>query len=106
MAGCQREIEQALVAERDGIRPERVMSARAELAEPFQQSLRRQPHVPVGWIGEHAKEAIFRDGTGGPAKRPVVGEPVVRQLVMHVVRVEQRHEHIHIEQRKAIHVDV
>ena len=32
----------------------------------------------------------------------VVGEPVVRQLVMHVVGVEERDEHVHIEQRNAI----
>ena len=36
--------------------------------------------------------------------RSVIDEPVVREIVMHVVRIEQGHEHVDVEQGDPAHV--
>ena len=52
---------------------------------------------------KHPHEAILRQRTSSPTRCAVVFEPVVRELMMNVVGIEQRHENIHVEQRRADH---
>ena len=52
---------------------------------------------------ENADEAVLRERAGCPPVRVVVGKPVVGELVMHVIGIEQGDEQVHIEQCDAIH---
>jgi hypothetical protein len=54
--------------------------------------------------GTHLREAVLCHGRCRPAGVAVVGEPVVREVVVDVVGVEEGHEHVHVEQRHAPHV--
>ena len=54
--------------------------------------------------GEYAHASVFRQGAGGPTPRAVVGKPVVRQVVVHVIRVEERDEQVDVEQRDPAHL--
>ena len=66
--------------------PEYVMFAAAELLQMPQQ-LRRpvQDRCRVAWIRENSDEAILRQGARRPPVRVMVGEPIVRSLVMDVI---------------------
>ena len=60
-------------------------------------------HGAVPRVRKNSHEPIFGERTCGPAVRMVIGEPVVRHLVVRVVLLEERHQEIDIEQSNAAH---
>lgn len=99
----EREIKQSFVTQRNGVLPEFVMSARAERPEVIHQVGYRDKLTAARQVAKHPHEAILRQWTTGPTRCAVVLEPVVRELMVNVVGIEQRHENIYVEQRHAAH---
>ncbi len=62
-----------------------------------------QSDGPLRWVAEDAQERVFSQWTGCPPAVSVIGEPVVRRFVVDVVLVEQRDQHVHVEQRGLAH---
>ncbi len=91
------------LANRRAVVPEDVMAARAELPEAMDEFDRLRDDRAVGGIREDANESILREGAGGPAAGAMIRQPVVRQLVVNMIGIEQRHEDIHIQQRWMLH---
>ena len=92
----ERHVKQFRVPQRDGIIPGVMSLVGTEAAE--QRHERGQTKVGVvGRIAQYPQEPIFRDGTGGLGFRAFVCEPVVRQVVMNVIGVEERDQDIHVE---------
>ena len=104
MTARKREIEQPFVAQRDSVRPEFVMTARAERPEVIDQFGYREELTSARQVAKDPDEPVLCQRAGCPPGRAIVLEPVVRELMMNVVGIEQRHEHIHVEQRHAAHV--
>ena len=86
------------ILKRDRVRPERVVSARTELAETPDELCRAVDDATVVGIGQNPNEAVLRDRTRRPAASAVVGEPIVCELVMDVVGIEQCDEQVDVEQ--------
>src|SRR5262245_42030076 len=103
MAANLRHVEQSIVSERKGIRPELVSAARAKLRENRGDLRNRQELAALRQVGDDADEPVLGERTGGPSCLPVFGEPVVRDVVMDVTGIEQRDEHVHVEQRDTAH---
>src|SRR5688572_30601116 len=57
----------------------------------------RSRRVPE--IGQNANDAVLGERACGPSTPAAVGEPVVGDIVMHVIGVEQRDEKIDVEKR-------
>ena len=80
-----------------------MVSAVTEPSKQVERTRRPQRIGSVAWIRYHADETVLRDGARGPAILAVVGKPVMCELVMHVIGVEECHEDIDIEKRDARH---
>ena len=57
----------------------------------------------AGRVREHPHESVLGHRAGGPAKLSMVREPVVRQIVVHVIGIEQGDEQVHVKERRARH---
>ena len=93
----ERGVEDAGIPNRDGRGPEHVIAARTELTQSCHQFERAFHRSAIGRIREHSDEAVFAHRTGRPAGGPVIGEPVVRRLVMDVIGIEKSDQEVDIE---------
>jgi hypothetical protein len=48
---------------------------------------------------QHAHESVLGDRARGPSLLAVIGKPIVGDLVVNVVRIEERDEQVDVEQR-------
>ena len=80
-----------------------MVSARAKPAEMADDDAGARGVGAITRIGDDADEAVLRDRARGPAGGAVVREPVMRQFVVDVIGVEQRHQHVDVEQGDAGH---
>lgn len=104
MTAYEGRLENLVISKRDGGRPERVVIACAEPPQSFYQFRRPSRGGTVGRTRDYSNESIFRDRTRRPAIGAVIGKPVVGELVMNVIGIEERDEQIDVEQRDAAHV--
>jgi hypothetical protein len=98
-AGSQ--VEEPIIPQGHSVGPEvmltaRAVTARAEPTEPIERGGWSWSVWLIARIRDDADETVF----GGRARRPAVGsmagEPVVGQIVMDVVRIEQGHEDVDV----------
>ena len=93
--------EAVLVAKGKLVRPESVVSARTEGVEASSDRRGGLMTTGVRNIRQDSDQPVLCDRTGGPPVPPVRREPCVRALVVDVVRVEECHQDVHIQQGDA-----
>jgi hypothetical protein len=77
--------------------------ASAELPQVPQERVGARNRATVSGVRENPEKPVLGDCARGPACGSLIGEPVVRQVVVHVVGIEERHQGVHVEQRDAVH---
>ena len=55
--------------------------------------------MPIRGVREHSHESVLGEWTRRPAVGAIVGEPVVGETVVHVVRIEEGDQDIDVEKR-------
>ena len=87
------------VTQRNSIGPEFMVGLSGELTKPGNQVTWREPRdLAVAGMGHDANHPIFREGTTGPAAFPIGCPPCMRAFVKSMVGIEQRDNHIHVQQ--------
>src|SRR5438128_1044988 len=86
-----------VVEEADGAGPELVIFGAGRSAQPFDR-LEGRNRAGIAWLTDDADEAVLRQGTGRPAVANLRGDPLPGSLMVDVCRIEQRQEHVDVEQ--------
>lgn len=97
-------LEQPRVPKRDVVIPEDMTAAGAERAETLDDPGRRLMNTAVGRSRKDANETVLRQRAGGPPAGAIGREPPVGGFVMDVVRIEQRHQNIDVQESNATQV--
>jgi hypothetical protein len=97
MAGDVGGVEYLRVEQGDAVRPKLVLTISAELRKVPKRFCRPDESVLSGLLRSHPQETAYRHRAGGPPARPLVLEPVMRDVVMDVIRKEQGDQNIYIE---------
>ena len=58
---------------------------------------------PIRRVSQYAQEPALGSRTCRPPGPAIVFEPVVRELVMDVIRIDQRYQEVDVEQRRTGH---
>ncbi len=75
------------------------MSAVAEHAQTADNLFGSANRGAVLRMAQDANQPVFREGAGRPSAGALIAKPIVRQLVMDMVGIEQRDKHVDVEQR-------
>ena len=79
-----------------------VSAARLKPSKMFDQ-VRERHEIGLAYGVDRSQESVLRQGTCRPAAGPVFTEPIVRNVVVDMVRIEQREKDIYIEKRNDAH---
>jgi hypothetical protein len=91
------------IGERNGVRPEVMLAALPKRREVLEDFRRPSEHRPVAGVGQHPHESILRQRASRPPVSPLVVEPVMGNIVVDVIRVEEGDQQIYVEQRDPVH---
>ena len=80
------------------VRPEKMLTTRAEGLQTRGCILRRRAPARIGRIGQYADQPVLCERTSRPSAAAIASEPGVRRLVMQVGGIEQRNQDIYVEQ--------
>jgi hypothetical protein len=80
------------------VRPEEMLTIRAESSQTRGRILYRRAPAGIGRIGQNADQRVLREWTGRPSAAAIVSEPCMRRLVMQVRGIEQRNQDVYVEQ--------
>src|SRR6476620_6424893 len=101
--GCEGKIEDRLVAQRHRGRPELVSFTRAERSQTKDQRPGALGVRSIARVRQYPNQRVFSERTCRPTTIAVVREPVMCQVVMHVVRLEEGDQHIRVEKDRSAH---
>ena len=81
----------------DRVRPKDVLALGAEGSQSGGRIFDCGAGARVGGVREHAHECVFRKRTSRPSMPTTSSEPGVSRFVMHMGRIEQGYQYVHIQ---------
>jgi len=90
-------IKNGLIAEAEVVWPEMVIDGGDRLVKPTNDVGESKP-PRISRLSENTQAGVLRQRAGGPAILPVLGQPSMRQLMMHMCRIEKSDEDTRIEE--------
>jgi len=80
------------------IRPELMPAERAQDREQLSRRCRSPWRIRIARMAHYAENAVLRQRTSSPGLPATLGEPVVRPVMLHMRRIDQCDQNIHIQQ--------
>src|SRR5271166_2290206 len=88
--------EAATFAYAGRVRPKHMLAFRTETSQARDCILYGCGLTRIRWIGQYPHKRVLGQRTSRPSMLAVEREPRVRRLMMHVRRIEQRNQYVHI----------
>lgn len=98
MAADELGCEECGVGQADRICPCAVKFVPAESFETRHHINGTNERIIRGLLTGDADQAVLSQRAGRPPLMPVLGEPVMSEVVMNVIGKEERHEHVHVQE--------
>jgi hypothetical protein len=95
-------IEGTSIAEGNGVRPENVVTAVAEAAQPAHGIRHGGSSTRVGGIGKNSHQGVLGQRACSPAFFTVRGEPLVSRVMVSVQGVEEGYQNVDIQERAQV----
>ena len=92
-------LEAIAIANAHRIGPENVLAIRAEGSETRDAILNRGAVAGISRVRQNTNERVLGQRASRPSSIPIEAEPSVCRLVMDMRRIEERHQHVDIEER-------
>src|ERR1700730_473907 len=86
------------VAQAHRVGPENMLTVRTEGSQPRGCILDCGSAAGIGRIGQYANQRVFGERTCRPSAAAIASDPAVSRLVMQVLGIEQRYQHVYVEQ--------
>ena len=92
-------VEEPVIDQADLIGPERVTTAGGERSQSFDELSDTGRRVCLRQRRRGPQKAVLGQRTRGPSARSEIGEPIVGGVVVNVCGLEEREQHVDVEQR-------
>jgi hypothetical protein len=77
--------------------PKVMIGGIAEFVQHFDNARRIARAGRIGWAAADSDKPILGERAGGPTRLPVISQPLVTSLVVHMLRIENREKNVHIQ---------
>ena len=87
------------VKQRDVVRPEGMSRKSPERRKQFRDSCGRARRIWIAGMANDSQNAIFRQRARRPCSMTLFGKPRMSAVMLHVSRIDQRDQDVHVQQK-------